>query len=446
MNFSTNFGRPRVFALLSLPSELIVQIAAEYLPPPSYLSLMRTNRFLNGVLRRAISNSVFNTRNSDYATRAIYFYAECSNAPILTRLYQKGIDNFFKKGELLTKAITHKSEEVSLRLLDAGASTEPQSERLHTVSLILAANKGYLRVLRRIAGAFTRPLDAQGTDSNAAISLAVRCGHTEIVRFLLSLNNLSFTHFPPQGDNFLHLAVRAKSLELVNLLLDDGRTNVNTLSYNFETALALATREGLTNIMQALLACPRVLVQVPGSIPPLHLAAGGAEMEPLEILLQDGRFNANLISNSWTPLMIAVLSGNEPAVSLLLIDPRMNAGATTQVGDTALHIAASKGYTNIVELILQYGGSNIDHNARTFRGKTPLYLAASKGHDNVVRALLTSQYSHVVVNPSISMHLNPLHKAATEGHTEIVKFLKSMGARCWKRRSQLQRSLQDCPH
>ncbi|KAG0637841.1 ankyrin repeat-containing domain protein, partial [Tuber brumale] len=316
---------------------------------------------------------------------------------------------------------------VVLRLLDAGASTEPQDYHLHTVSFILAANKGYLRVLRRIAGAFTRPLDAQGTDSNVAISLAARCGHTDIVRFLLSLNNLSFTHSPPQGDNFLHLAVRAQSLELVNLLLDDGRTNVNMLNFNFETALALATREGLTNIMRALLACPRVLVLVPGGIPPLHLAAGGAEMKPLEILLQDGRFNVHLISNSWTPLMIAILSGNEPAVRLLLMDPRMDAGVTTQTGDTALHLAASKGHTNIVKLILQYGGSNIDHNARAFRGRTPLYLAAAKGHENVVRVLLTSQYSQVVVNPSMFMHLNPLHKAAMEGHTEIVKFLKSMG-------------------
>ena len=71
-------------------------------------------------------------------------------------------------------------------------------------------------------------------------------------------------------------------------------------------------------------------------------------------------------------LLLTKLENKNP---IILLNPLVNGD-----NNTALHVAAEKGYLDICRFILQNVG---DKNPRNSRGKTPLSLAAEKNHINV---------------------------------------------------------------
>ena len=84
-----------------------------------------------------------------------------------------------------------------------------------------------------------------------------------------------------------------------------------------------------------------------------------------------------------TPLAYAASFGHHAAARLLLKD----ANNSDLFGFTPLHHAARNGHENVVELLLNCEG--IDVNAQEFRrSDTPLNLAIAEGHERVVRLLL----------------------------------------------------------
>jgi ankyrin repeat protein len=79
-----------------------------------------------------------------------------------------------------------------------------------------------------------------------------------------------------------------------------------------------------------------------------------------------------------------VLQNNGAAVEQLLA-AGLNPNIPNKNGDTALMLAADKGFDRMVALLLAYGADPNIANTSSF---TPLLLAASKGHENVVKVLL----------------------------------------------------------
>jgi ankyrin repeat protein len=52
---------------------------------------------------------------------------------------------------------------------------------------------------------------------------------------------------------------------------------------------------------------------------------------------------------------------------------------------TGLHIAAKKGYTDIVKLLIDYGA---DINSKDCLGRSPLYYAVVEKHTEIVKILV----------------------------------------------------------
>ena len=92
------------------------------------------------------------------------------------------------------------------------------------------------------------------------------------------------------------------------------------------------------------------------------------------------------------------------------------------VGDSALYIAADKGFTEMAQLLLAYG-ANIEA-ADQFR-QTPLSIAAFRGHTPLVALLLAHGAR---IEGGDYRGKTPLHEAAKEGHLEVVKLLLAQGA------------------
>ncbi|MGL9717885.1 MAG: ankyrin repeat domain-containing protein, partial [Wolbachia sp.] len=84
---------------------------------------------------------------------------------------------------------------------------------------------------------------------------------------------------------------------------------------------------------------------------------------------------------------------------------------------TPLHLAAGKGYADIVNFLIEKGA---DINAKDEEDWTPLHLATKNGHIETVKALLEkgAKVDAVDKNGWTSLYL-----AAWYGHTDIVEFL-----------------------
>ncbi len=88
-------------------------------------------------------------------------------------------------------------------------------------------------------------------------------------------------------------------------------------------------------------------------------------------------------------------------------------------GSTALSIALSNGYTEIVKLLLEKG---VNTNIKDKRGYTPLLLASNYGFTEIVKLLLEKGDD---VNIRDEEGNTALSFALKNGYTEIAELLKS---------------------
>jgi hypothetical protein len=93
-------------------------------------------------------------------------------------------------------------------------------------------------------------------------------------------------------------------------------------------------------------------------------------------------------------------------------------------GRTALHIAAEKGYTEMVTMLL-IRGADMYATGDQFYSRTPLHLACIHGHTAVVRVLVKRGADVAVLSGFLDK--NPLHLACENGHWEAAEILVNKG-------------------
>ncbi|TFK20859.1 ankyrin, partial [Coprinopsis marcescibilis] len=123
----------------------------------------------------------------------------------------------------------------------------------------------------------------------------------------------------------------------------------------------------------------------------LRLGAEFGNLDTVKLLLDVRGIDAACAdAKGWTPLMCASKRGNAEMVKHLLgVLDTSNANAANHNGDTALLLAASKGYPEVIEVLLQVDGLDININAADNAGRTALLLAVRMNHVPVVQQLLS---------------------------------------------------------
>ncbi|KAG8584140.1 hypothetical protein GDO81_008698 [Engystomops pustulosus] len=154
----------------------------------------------------------------------------------------------------------------------------------------------------------------------------------------------------------------------------------------------------------------------------LHLAAKGGSVRCTEILLRSGADPNDLTNDVTTPLFLAVESGCDAVVKLLLRYKANVNGPQSCSGWNPLHQASLMERTDLMQLLLENG---VDKESRDDFGITPLFIAAQYGKYGSLELLLSQGAD---VNCQAKDKATPLFIAAQEGHEKCAELLLSTGA------------------
>jgi ankyrin repeat protein len=139
------------------------------------------------------------------------------------------------------------------------------------------------------------------------------------------------------GSPMLVLAIREKSPNVINVLLSDKNIDVDLSDKNGETPLMMASIDGNLPLVKTLVIGHKAQLDHIGWTP-LHYACAKGQLEVAQFLIANGAIVDSMSLGNTTPLMMAVQSGNEQVVKLLL-DKGADLQLRNSQGLTAIDIA-----------------------------------------------------------------------------------------------------------
>jgi len=119
------------------------------------------------------------------------------------------------------------------------------------------------------------------------------------------------------GSPMLVLATREKSLKVIDILLGDQNIDVDLSDKNGETPLMMASIDGNLPLVKTLVIDHKAQLDHIGWTP-LHYACAKGQLEVAQFLIANGAIVDSMSLGNTTPLMMAVQSGNEKLIKLLL--------------------------------------------------------------------------------------------------------------------------------
>ena len=177
---------------------------------------------------------------------------------------------------------------------------------------------------------------AQTDDQIADFAKAAKFNDVSTVKSLIS-KGVSPNTTDPKGEPMLNLAIKDKSDDVIFLLIANKATDVDLSNKHGETPLMIASIEGNLPVVKALVQQRKAMVDHVGWTP-LHYACAKGHFEVAQYLLMNGAAVDSLSPGDTTPLMMAVQSGNEPLIKLLL-DKGADLQIRNSVGLSAIDIA-----------------------------------------------------------------------------------------------------------
>jgi ankyrin repeat protein len=154
----------------------------------------------------------------------------------------------------------------------------------------------------------------------------------------------------------------------------------------------------------------------------LMIASREGHTETVKALLEKGADVNATNKNGNTALILASQLDHTETVKALL-EKGADVNATNMAGETPLIWASLKGHTEIVKALLEKGA---EVNAKAKNGWTALIYASANGHTEMVKALLEKGAE---VNAKTKNGRTALMIASGKGYTKIVKLLKAHGAK-----------------
>ena len=180
------------------------------------------------------------------------------------------------------------------------------------------------------------PAFAQNDDQIADFAKAAKFNDVATVKSLIA-KGVSPNATDPKGEPMLSLAIRDKSNDVIYFLISNKLTDVDLSNKHGETPLMIASIEGNLPVVKALVQQRKAMIDHIGWTP-LHYACAKGHLDVAQFLINKGAIIDSLSPGDTTPLMMAVQSGNEPLIKLLL-DKGADLQIRNSVGLSAIDIA-----------------------------------------------------------------------------------------------------------
>ena len=279
-------------------------------------------------------------------------------------------------------------------------------------------------VNRRLRDAYTKPLYT--ADSLTALSWASR-------RSLHDTLDLALQHGANVNDSidmygrnaFLTGILYGGCVHNMRTLLDHGADPTSRDSGQC-TAFHLAAMRGRVDVIRGLLRYGvDISAQNGYGLTALNVAAGEGHLEFIKLILEHGAVADLDVADidGTTPLRAACLDGHLEVVNLLA---EFGADTTrpSQDGSNPFYTAAYNGHLHILEWFMgRKPKPDLEH--KTENGWTPLNAAASRGYLEVVQYLIEQGADIETTN---NEGWSPLLCAVSNEHPAVVKFLIEEGA------------------
>ncbi|RYD30356.1 MAG: tetratricopeptide repeat protein, partial [Verrucomicrobiaceae bacterium] len=205
------------------------------------------------------------------------------------------------------------------------------------------------------------------------------------------------------GGSLLTAAARANQLRVVTYLLERG-ANPNVMGegeYGPTTPLGMAVSNGNLAMCEQLIKAG-ASVEGQGTYTPMFLAIDQGRLKIIELLIQKG-LDINKATKGETPLLGAIARGYQPTVDLLLDSGADVNAVAPEKNVSALHMAVYFENGPLVERLMKMGADpslaskvkwksySMPYSEAAFEvrpGDTPLMVAAGRGNTNLLEMML----------------------------------------------------------
>ena len=355
----------------------------------------------------------------------VHSAARNGQTEVILDLLDKGADIDSRSASnwtALQVAAAHDESEAVDSLLSHGAKIDLAKDNDLT-ALHLAAANGHFEIVKALLRPGADPRLKTLKENFTALHLAAVRGQEPVVEFLLEHTEdlEARAHY---GMTALHCASREGHDICVSLLAQAG-ANVNTRAEpEDDTPLISAATSGNPSTILTLLhhGAEMDAVQRSGRTAVLAAAYFG-DLDATRTLINEGASLDIMDSDGYTALRCAIQWGH-PEVALALLQTRIRVNTSyTAHGDTALHMAVSRGYLEVAEQLMHQGA---DLHACDIDGDPPLQWAVEKGNEKMVKSLLRHGADVNKLNAKTGETV--LQWAVVCGHVAVTELLLRCGA------------------
>ncbi|KAF1841306.1 uncharacterized protein K460DRAFT_419391 [Cucurbitaria berberidis CBS 394.84] len=274
-------------------------------------------------------------------------------------------------------------------LLIRGA--DPNSRRLYQhTPLTIAAHHGHLRAVKVLLADARTNVNTEGKSGRTALSFAAGNSHLETFEVLFSCKDCRPDHQDENHWTPLFWAIERDHTDIARLLLRHPAVNINHVDRNGRSILSWAAGEGFLGAFRMFLGHPEVDVNLKDANgrSPLLWAANNGQEEIIDAFMRDEHSVDRMSKDNdrRNALSLACMGGHTDTVKALIKYGCGDEGEEDVDGWTALPWALERRSPLTVEAVLAGRGVQVDRRDRT--GRTALLWAASYGYADVVQMLM----------------------------------------------------------